>query len=329
MESGRLEQAIGLVQAGEMDKARAVLEPILKEERHNILAWRWYAGTWPKPSDQIRVWELCLRHNPSSQEAQQALASLKPVAPVKERLAASKAIHRSSRLSPGLLWVMIGILGLIALIAVAAVIRATPKDPAAYHHTQPVEYYLYVPRNYSADKEWPLFVGIHGSGSSGLECWNLWQPYADREGFILLCPTIPGSAEGYYQDVGERTVWSAVGQVRKEYRVKSRIFLSGFSAGAFFIQGFIFHYPQAVSGLAILSAGNYLNPGMFTTYVPMLVVIGDWDNATAVQTSQLFVNELEKLGYDVQFELLPRVGHTVTRKGISLTIDLFRNTISK
>jgi predicted esterase len=107
------------------------------------------------------------------------------------------------------------------------------------------------------------------------------------------------------------------------------MFFNGFSAGAYFIQGFAYHYPQYVSGLSILSAGVYLNPNMFAELVPVLVVIGSSDDQTAVATSHMFVQALQKYGFDVQYEVMPRVGHQVTRRGLKLTIDLFRKTTGK
>jgi predicted esterase len=225
--------------------------------------------------------------------------------------------------------VSIGLLTLVAISAWVLVNNTAPKDPQQYKHVQPVEYYLYVPKAYSADREWPLFVGIHGAGGSGLDCWNLWQSYADKEGFILLCPSIPGYPDGFYQDVGETTVWNAIGEVKKEYRVKPRIFFAGFSAGAYFIQGFTYHYPQSVSGLSILSSGVYLNPNMFAELIPILVVIGDRDNGVAIQTSQMFVEGLGQFGFDVRYELMPGVGHAVTKDGVNLTIDLVRKIMNK
>jgi len=333
MTDDRLEQAIGLVQSGKGESARELLELILKEDRHNIPAWHWYAQTWSKPADRARVWEACLRYNPENPLAQEALRDLKfsqsgktnaDPQPLTSKFAPSKR-NTTSRL----LWVIIGVLTLMAIFAVVLVRNTQPKDPQQYKHVQPVEYYLYVPEAYSSDQEWSLFVGIHGAGGSGMDCWNLWQAYADKEGFILLCPSIPGDSSGFYQDVGENTVWSAIGDVKREYRVRPRMFFSGFSAGAYFIQGFTYHYPQSVSGLSILSAGLYLNPNMFAELIPILVVIGDSDNPTAVQTSQLFVNDLRQYGFDVQYQLMPGVGHTVTDKGRQLTIELFRKIITK
>lgn len=332
MSDDRLEQAIGLAQSGKAESARKLLELIIKDDRNNIPAWQWYAETWPKDSDKIRVWEVCLRYNPSNPQVQQALATLALNQGEKEPMQSVKTVEPSgtestfggTNSSQWLLWGSIGLFIVVAIIAILIIRNSKPINPAEYRHTQPVEYYLYVPKAYAADQEWPLFVGIHGAGGSGMDCWNLWQSYADKEGFILLCPSVPGNSSGFYLDVGETTVWSAIGELKKEYRVKPRMFFTGFSAGAFFIQGFTYHYPSYVSGLSILSSGVYLNPNLFAEVIPMVVVIGDQDNASAVQTSQIFVRDLRQFGFDVQYELMPGVGHAVTKKGIDLTIDLFR-----
>jgi hypothetical protein len=100
-------------------------------------------------------------------------------------------------------------------------------------------------------------------------------------------------------------------------------------SGSVFIQGFTYHYSQYVSGLSIISAGVYLNPRMFINLVPMLVVIGDADDPDAVQMSSIFATNLQKFGFDIQYVVLPNVGHTVTKDGVDLTIKLFRKTIGK
>ncbi len=221
-----------------------------------------------------------------------------------------------------ILFAFCGVLGVMAY-------NSIPADPAKYRHDSPIEYYLYVPKNYSPDHEWPLFVGIHGTGGSGLDCWNWWQSYADNEGFILLCPSIADSGGGWYQSDGNAKVISAVNQVHAEYHVSSREFLAGFSAGAQFVQGFTFTYPQYVNGVSILSAGNYYRPNLNAKGIPFLVVIGDQDDPIAVQGSQGSAAALGKFGFDVQYEVLPGVGHTLTDKGRELTIALFRKANGK
>lgn len=325
----RLERAIGFIQSGKMEEARELLEQVLKEDRTSIPAWRWYAQTWQNAKDQIRVWEACLRFNPTSSQAQEALRDLNPSRRITEAQTPVEQVKTGTRSAQIVVWGGVGIIVILAALLVVFIANSLPKDPTEYRHVQPVEYYLYAPRSYSADKEWPLFVGIHGAGGSGLDCWNMWQAHADDEGYILLCPSIPGDAYGFRQDVGENTVWSAIGEVKKEYRVRNRMFFAGFSAGAFFIQGFDYHYPQYVSGLAILSSGVYLAPRYFAELVPMTVVIGDADDPAAVQTSQSFVSGLQQYGFDVQYELMPGVGHSFTPTAQKRTIELFRKIANK
>src|SRR5512147_541443 len=97
----QLERANELVQAGKNEEARELLEQLIKEDRHNISVWKLYADTWPKPKDKSRVWELCLRHNPSNPEAEQALALLMPNASKKRRNGGSSRIPMSQWLMWG------------------------------------------------------------------------------------------------------------------------------------------------------------------------------------------------------------------------------------
>jgi Tfp pilus assembly protein PilF len=56
MQDERLERAVKLVKSGKVNDARALLELIIKDDRTNIPAWRWYAETMQKRSDKVRVW---------------------------------------------------------------------------------------------------------------------------------------------------------------------------------------------------------------------------------------------------------------------------------
>jgi poly(3-hydroxybutyrate) depolymerase len=206
---------------------------------------------------------------------------------------------------------------------------STPADPAPYRHSQPIEYYLYAPKAYTADREWSLFVGIHGAGGTGLDCWNLWQAYADKEEFILLCPSVVNTQWGIDQTASEAVVWSAINGARALYRVQSKYFLVGHSGGAYFIQGFALHYPQSVNGLAILSSGYFIDMGEGARHIPVLLVIGSIDHPDSIRANEDYFNQLNAKGRDVQYYEIPFAGHSVTDKGKSLTIDLFRKTQGK
>jgi len=240
-----------------------------------------------------------------------------------ERQKAGKPIKRPIKAGTVIMWLMAG--GLVVAFAylVVNLINSTPIDPTSHRFTQPIEYYLYVPKAYAASQQWPLFIGIHGSGGSGLDCWNLWQPYAEREGFILLCPTMPDEGGGWQQNDGEAYTWAAISAVTGQYNIKPRYFLTGFSAGAAFVQGFAIHYPQYVEAVAVLSAGVYRSPSQEIEGIPFLIVIGNLDNPESIGGSQQFAQALANNGNVVSYWLLPFVGHQVTNKGRQLTIDFF------
>ena len=141
------------------------------------------------------------------------------------------------------MWLITGVLVISFALLAIYIMSSTPADPTSHRFTQPIEYYLYIPKANAPSRAWPLFIGIHGTGGSGLDCWNLWQPYAEREGFILLCPTLSDANGGWRQSDGERNTWAAINQVSSKYSIKSGFFIVGFSAGAQFVQGFCFDYP--------------------------------------------------------------------------------------
>ncbi len=202
-------------------------------------------------------------------------------------------------------------------------------NPTPYVRDVPTEYYLYLPRDYTPDREWPLFVGIHGFGGNGMDCLKMWQAYADNDGFILVCPSLADENGGWYQDVGERTLKEVIQHVREECRVQERVFLAGFSAGATFVQGFAFANPDGVTAVAVLSAGSYYEPNPNARHIPFLVVIGDQDNAASLKGVNLFVEALKNAAFSVDLHILPGVGHAITAEAKELTIELYRQVTGK
>jgi predicted esterase len=130
---------------------------------------------------------------------------------------------------------------------------------------------------------------------------------------------------GWYQEEGERFLREILDQVKQECRIQKRVFLAGFSAGAEFVQGYAYHYPKSVAGVAVLSAGNYYEPSTLKAKdVPFLVVIGDQDNPVGIKSARLFTEVLEQKGFSVDLRVLPDVGHAVTVEAKEMTIEFFR-----
>jgi poly(3-hydroxybutyrate) depolymerase len=199
-----------------------------------------------------------------------------------------------------------------------------PPDPTPYRYDSPTEYFLYLPTTYSPDREWPMFVGIHGSGSSGASClWN-WQEYAESEGFVLVCPSLADENGGWYFDQGVAHLDRILKQVRKNVRVQDKFYLAGYSAGAEFTLLYTYENPNSISGAAILSSGEYFQPWNLARDVLFLFVIGENDSASAVQGAQDLADLLNQNGYSVEVHILPNVGHEITQDAVDLTLDLYR-----
>jgi dienelactone hydrolase len=222
------------------------------------------------------------------------------------------------------LWFLAGSIVILLLAIGFYTIYTLPADPAKHRYSQPYEYYLYIPRAYTAERSWPVFVGIHGSSGSGLHCWYWWQSFAEKEGYILICPTLTEGGAGWHQSEGEMKVSKVVSQVRSEYNLEEDLFLAGFSAGAQLVQGYAFRNPETVKGVAVLSPGYAFSSIMNARDIPFLVVTGDQETPRRLEASKRLVSLLEQNGFEIDYHLLPGVGHTLTDEARKLTIDFFR-----
>jgi poly(3-hydroxybutyrate) depolymerase len=202
-------------------------------------------------------------------------------------------------------------------------------NPTPYVRYSPTEYYLFLPSSYVPEKDWPLFVGIHAYGGDGTQCLEMWQSYAESEGFVLVCPSLADENGGWYVDEGEANLYKIIQHVQNDCRVEKQVFLAGFSAGAEFVQPYAFDHPKSVKAVAILSAGNYYEPSPASQDIPFLVVIGDQDNPISLHRAQLFSESLEKNGYSVELDILPGVGHEITPQALELTIGLYQRSYGK
>jgi pimeloyl-ACP methyl ester carboxylesterase len=217
--------------------------------------------------------------------------------------------------------------GVLAALGVAMAYRwfwHPAVDAQANRQDSPSEFYLDVPGDYSPDRDWPVFVGVHGSGGTGLDCWRMWQVYAHEGGFILVCPSLVDANSLSTQSANEQTLIAILDRVSSEYATRPQVFLAGFSAGGTFVQGYAFNYPGNVSGAAVISAGVFYTPTPRASHVPFLVIVGDQDSPRRLNGSQELAQTLAQAGYWVELHLLPGVGHDAPPEAIELTISFFR-----
>lgn len=119
-------------------------------------------------------------------------------------------------------------------------------------------YYLYVPKNFSQEKTWPLVVALGEWGKDTEKYCQLWGTYAEQEGYLVLCPLWPKFRDEV-PEVGDKWLLKVVRKVASKYQADSgRILLTGFSDGADYAHYLALRYPKKFSAAAII--GGALNP---------------------------------------------------------------------
>jgi dienelactone hydrolase len=197
-------------------------------------------------------------------------------------------------------------------------------DPTPYYDTSPSEYYLYLPSAYTPERDWPVFVGAHSFSGDGKECLDLWKDYAEGAGFVLLCPSF-GKGNGDWEFIQiETNLLVILRRVRNEVRVQKKVFLAGFSAGGEFSLLFSYAHPNLVQAVSLLSTGNYHDPYKDFSAISFLVLMGDQDSHLAQKDARIFVDELQKNGYHVEYEVLTGVGHEITPYAMQRTMLFFQ-----
>ncbi len=77
MSENILNQAIALAKAGQKIEARNLLKSLIETDQQNIIAWLWYADTWPDDQRKLMALELGSKHNPNNPKIQRALDVLR------------------------------------------------------------------------------------------------------------------------------------------------------------------------------------------------------------------------------------------------------------
>ena len=134
-------------------------------------------------------------------------------------------------------------------------------------------YYLYRPEQ--PVRRGRLLVSVHGVSRNAEEHVELFRPYADRYGAVLLAPLFEPDDFRDYQRLGRKGKGPradlALIRVLNEVKARfgwdtSQVDLFGFSGGAQFAHRFAFAHPQRVRSIALGAAGWYTMPDPSLSY---------------------------------------------------------------
>jgi len=186
-------------------------------------------------------------------------------------------------------------------------------------------YLIYIPENYSTEKDYPLIVFLHGYGDGAYigehnPKTETFLDYCNRKEVILIAPNgrhwLPEHMGGYRDD-SEDDVLKVISHVKERYRIdQKRIYLTGISMGGYgtwYIGSRNSNLFAAIAPTCGYGTGKVFGVPQIDLSllkdIPVYVTHGDEDASVPVSESRTMVKELQKINSQVIYRELEGVGH--------------------
>jgi poly(3-hydroxybutyrate) depolymerase len=131
---------------------------------------------------------------------------------------------------------------------------AQNSDPAPELKTAKsveVQYYLSLPKGWTAEKNWPILVTIDGAGHNFLgNCQSFIRVRGERP-FIIVTPCVSSNGK---DPADLKAVIAIVKEVQQEFKGEPKFFITGFSAGGHVTWQLVFNHPELLAGAAPAAA---------------------------------------------------------------------------
>lgn len=238
-----------------------------------------------------------------------------------------------------------------ALLVLCATLLATPvvhagQETGFLDRTLSVNgveyrYAIYVPRDWSPAKRWPVILALHGGGTYGTN--GLWPTegalakairiHPDRFPAIAVFPHAHADGKGWQGPNGDVALEEMSAAITEFQGDTSRLYLTGSSAGGNGAWWLAYHHPDRFAAALIVcgwvtrfvgrQSGVAYPPIATTTTstdtyaavakgvggLPVWLVHGDADKTVSVEESRLMFAALKAHGNDVRLTELPGVDH--------------------
>jgi len=197
------------------------------------------------------------------------------------------------------------------------------------------EYFLYTPDKIDETKTYWLLVGVHfykGQGRTALGLHN----WVENGECIVVGPTFPSNGYQVLLHGSDRQLIGVFDELKKEYRLHSRMFLFGFSGGAQFVHRFTLKHPELVAGCSAHSGGSWSLGKEFGTaaadQVPFVFSCGQGDVGLAgegvpygrLEYCHKFEDRLSDQGFYYKAGYWEDQGHGFSAGVWNLTHELWR-----
>jgi predicted peptidase len=177
-----------------------------------------------------------------------------------------------------------------------------------------LSYLLYLPKDYSADKAWPLVVFLHGAGERGsnleqLKVHGLPKLVAQGQDFefIVVSPQCP---EGKWWVGMDAHIIALIEETMEKYNIdKNRIYLTGLSMGGYGTWSITAGYPERFAAVAPICGGGQPYLAQHIKDVPVWAFHGAKDEVVPRKQSQQMVDAVTAAGGSAKLTIYPEAGH--------------------
>ena len=215
-------------------------------------------------------------------------------------------------------------------------------------------YRVYVPTSYDGSDATPLVIALHGLGSGTLYMmeYNNLVELAEHHGFLVATP-MGYNPRGWYgargqgnefnrrrddpgpENLGalsEHDVLNVLAIMREDYNVDDRrIYLIGQSMGGGGTWYLGTKYSDIWAALAPMAPAIYISPDILehATHLPVMVVMGDADQAVDVEVTRQWVAKMQELGMRYEYIEVPGGSHSSAGRENIDTVFAFLDTHRK
>jgi poly(3-hydroxybutyrate) depolymerase len=174
-------------------------------------------------------------------------------------------------------------------------------------------FWIFAPSSYDGAQELPSVMLVHGAGGNGLDFLNIWRGFAEKNGIILVAPTVPYGIP-FELNVVPQLYPKLMDSVRSEWSIDPRrIYLFGFSAGGYTV------FDAGLPDSSYFAAGGVfaavitpefdflIQPA--TRKIPIALYIGENDSVFSLSEAQRTVDLLRANGFSVRYSVFPNLGH--------------------
>ncbi len=191
-------------------------------------------------------------------------------------------------------------------------VNKTYKDKAGEF-----KYVVFVPKDYKADKEFPVILFLHAAGEVGADGKKqtqvgLGKAIRDKKGDFPFITVFPQSQKGGWSpnSADGRRAIAILDEVEKVYKTdKKRVYLTGPSLGGFGTWGLAVARPERWAAKAPICGGGDPKSAAKIKDLPCWCFHGDADPSVKVEKSRAMIKALKDAGGEPRYTEYAKVGH--------------------